>query len=163
MWLGHYVQCGWRTTCNVGWRPPPIWVGDHPQCGWWVGTTPMILFITSLIIWLLDSIHFSQNAVLLYCYRNSPNQFSLYKGSEGGGGGGGGGGVPIQVSLPKSWPNPIVPVYVFFKSHSHFLLLVNPRSSALNPIFTAQKQANPSSHFTPSGPSYTVQNICSLH
>jgi len=46
-----------------------------------------------------------------------------------------------------------------YLSHSHFCHFFshsqrpNPSPSDLNPIFPGQKQANPSSHFTPSGPS----------
>ena len=42
-----------------------------------------------------------------------------------------------------------IPILTFF-SHSQCL---NPGPSALNPIFPGQQKANPSSHFTPSGPS----------
>ena len=51
------------------------------------------------------------------------------------------------------------PVLKKYLSHSHFDIFShsqcpNPSPSALNPIFPGQQKANPSSHFTPSGPSY---------
>ena len=47
------------------------------------------------------------------------------------------------------------------QSHSHFGFFShsNPSPSDQNPIFPGQKQANPNSHFTPSGPSCKVENV----
>ena len=50
-----------------------------------------------------------------------------------------------------------------YLSHSHFWHFFhsqwqNPSPSDLNPISPRQKQANPSSHFTPSGPSFNLSS-----
>jgi hypothetical protein len=89
-----------------------------------------------------------------WCYFRHRILLGIMRGSWRGG--------RIPISQPKFWLKPIVAEH---KSHhlsgcpaqilipfpfSIVLLLMNPSSSAWNP----KKWANPSSHFTPSGPSY---------
>ena len=98
----------------------------------------------------------------------------LQEGRERGGGGGGRGElIPFPRKLFFSNPssNPTIPACVaqieipfpFF--YCFFFFVMKPSPSAQNPISQPLKKANPSSHFTPSRPSYnfseTRQSACS--
>ena len=71
------------------------------------------------------------------------------------------GGLPIPFPSHHFFPNPTnqcpdpTDMLTRHQSHSHFGFFShsNPSPSDQNPIFPVQKQANPNSHFTPSGPS----------
>jgi len=77
---------------------------------------------------------------------------------------------PLHEGL-EGGSNPISPAHIFSKSRFPALKHIypnpimtffshpqcpNPSACALNPTFPGQQKANPSSHFTPSGPSYTL-------
>ena len=92
--------------------------------------------------------------------KRKTSEFSLHRkvtsfreGPEGG----------VQIPFPSQhfFPNPTNqcpdPTDILTKHQSHFhfgfFSHSNPSPSDQNPIFPVQKQANPNSHFTPSGPS----------
>ena len=76
MWVAHKVQCEWSSSCNVGWRPPRMWVETNPNV---VGD-----HAHDFVYYFVNHMAFGFNKFfpkILYCYRNSQNQFSLYEGS----------------------------------------------------------------------------------
>jgi hypothetical protein len=99
MWVAHKVQCEWRTSCNVGWRPPRMWVETNPYV---VGDHAHVFVYYFINHMALDSLIFFSKYFIV---TETPKISSPYS---------------RVLLIPLAFPaqivtKPIIPVYVLLK------------------------------------------------